>query len=404
MNVPILNRYLLGLATFICYTLFSVTWKAGDIIISNMDYDVNSLGTLSATLIIVKVFTNILAGVITAKFMKEKLFLKQTQLFMFGSILLGVAIFTMTLSDNFMVLTLARAGTGMGGAFVLFAMNPLVSYSFPENELPIINGINMSGFNIGIALMLSLSVYMTNHTEQVVNIVVVLLAIFTVVFWFANRPSTAHMKNRLEKIGDSSQEVDDSDEEPWGFKDALTNRFNWIFAVALTGVQAFYYVAFTFLDEGAVSYMLYAGVIGNILGIFGAKAMRHLVVVRVCSIISFALAIVFMTNLDVPMIKYVAMVLGGVMFFALPSYITLGFSQDDATPKKIGFTFMMLWFVSDVVASIFLKIYAYLTSVPELASTAVFFILGVNSLFLIGAFLMKFKKKESPELEAATES
>ncbi len=95
MNVNKLNRYLIGISLFVGYTLFALSWKAGDLFISNVGYDDNDLSSLIAVLNIVKVAVNFLIGVFTAKFIAEKTFLNNSQLFMLGCLSVGASMFAM---------------------------------------------------------------------------------------------------------------------------------------------------------------------------------------------------------------------------------------------------------------------------------------------------------------------
>ncbi len=394
MNVPAFNRLLIGLTIFLSYTLFAISWKSSDMIITNLGFDANDLSSLVGIMNIVKVAANFLVGLVMAKFAQEKLFLKNAQLMMLGGLMVAASMFMMIAGESFAFLAVARAIQGIGGAFILFSMNPIVAETFTEKELPLVNGMNGSAFNIGIACMLSISALMTTHSEQIVQMLVIAGLAIVALFWFANRGSVRHMKQAMRSKGETQQSDGQSSEERFGMMDAFKSGFNWLFAVTFTGIMAFYYVAFTFLDAETVAYMLYAGIVGNFVGIAGAKVLKHTTVVRIASVASFALATGFMLTLGQPIVKFIAIALGFVMFFSLPSYLTLAFTQKGATPKRIGLTFMMLWVLSDLLATFILKIYAYLVSNPETNTASILFILGVKSMFLIGCFIFKAPKEE----------
>lgn len=392
MNVNKLNRYLIGISLFVGYTLFALSWKAGDLFISNVGYDDNDLSSLIAVLNIVKVAVNFLIGVFTAKFIAEKTFLNNSQLFMLGCLSVGASMFALPMGESFYYIAVCRAVLGFGGALILFTMNPLVASIFPENELPVVNGLNSSAFNVGIALMLTLAGVMASEPSLVTNIVAILAVAVALLFFIANRSSVTSMKSRLQIAKSTTQELDNNQEQ-FGITDGLKSGFNWLFALTFTGIMSFYYVAFTFLDGATVKYLMYAGIVGNFAGIVGAKALPHIVVARLASFVSVVLAVSFMFTLGSELSPWIAGALGFVMMFSLPSYVTLGFSQPNSTPKKVGITFMMFWVLSDLIATFILKAYAALASVPATESSATLFILAVAACYPIGCLFIKGSPK-----------
>lgn len=219
MNVNKLNRYLIGISLFVGYTLFALSWKAGDLFISNVGYDDNDLSSLIAVLNIVKVAVNFLIGVFTAKFIAEKTFLNNSQLFMLGCLSVGASMFALPMGESFYYIAVCRAVLGFGGALILFTMNPLVASIFPENELPVVNGLNSSAFNVGIALMLTLAGVMASEPSLVTNIVAILAVAVALLFFIANRSSVTSMKSRLQIARSTTQELDNNQEQ-FGITDA----------------------------------------------------------------------------------------------------------------------------------------------------------------------------------------
>ncbi|CAK3040977.1 MFS transporter [Vibrio crassostreae] len=394
MQVPTINRYIIGAALFIGYTLFALSWKAGDLFISNIGYDANDLSTLIAALNIVKVVANFLIGVITANFIAEKTFLNNSNMFVAGCFSVAASMLLMPYCENFYLLSMIRALLGLGGALILFSMNPLVASIFPEKELPIVNGLNSAAFNIGIAIMLTGAALMKSAPELVMLVTAIVAVTAGFAFLFANRNAINQVKMDLDysKGGIHNEE---STNEKFGIIDALKDRFNWLFSITFTGIMAFYYVAFTFLDVDTVMFLIYAGIIGNFAGIAGAKTLKHTTVIRLCASLSLILAVAFLFTLEQSVSKFIAFALGFTIFFSLPSYVTLGFGQKNATPKRIGLTFMMLWVVSDLLATFILKFYAFLASNPGSESMATLFILLVTSVFTIGCFFIKDVKQDA---------
>lgn len=392
MNVNKLNRYLIGISLFVGYTLFALSWKAGDLFISNVGYDANDLSSFIAVLNIVKVAVNFLIGVVTAKFIAEKTFLNNSQLFMLGCLSVGASMFALPMGESFYYIAACRALLGFGGAMILFTMNPLVADIFPENELPIINGLNSSAFNVGIAIMLTLSGVMASEPSMVTSAVAAIALMAACLFYMANKSSVSLMKSRLKSANEVQVESKPS-EEAYGILDGLKSGFNWLFALTFTGIMSFYYVAFTFLDGETVKYLMYAGIVGNFAGIVGAKALPHIVVARLASFTSVVLAVTFMFTIGSSLSPWIAGALGFVMMFSLPSYVTLGFSQPNSTPKKVGITFMMFWVLSDLLATFILKAYAALASSPATESTATLFILAIAACYPLGCLLIKGEQK-----------
>ncbi|GAM66400.1 integral membrane protein [Vibrio sp. JCM 19236] len=313
--------------------LFALSWKAGDLFISNVGYDDNDLSSLIAVLNIVKVAVNFLIGVFTAKFIAEKTFLNNSQLFMLGCLSVGASMFALPMGESFYYIAVCRAVLGFGGALILFTMNPLVASIFPENELPVVNGLNSSAFNVGIALMLTLAGVMASEPSLVTNIVAILAVAVALLFFIANRSSVTSMKSRLQIARSTTQELDNNQEQ-FGITDGLKSGFNWLFALTFTGIMSFYYVAFTFLDGATVKYLMYAGIVGNFAGIAGAKALPHIVVARLASFVSVVLAVSFMFTLGSELSPWIAGALGFVMMFSLPSYVTLGFRSQTRHLKR----------------------------------------------------------------------
>mgnify|MGYP003602239305 CR=1 FL=1 len=182
------------------------------------------------------------------------------------------------------------------------------------------------------------------------------------------------------------------EQEAYSMMDGLKERFNWVFALSYSGLLSFYLVAFTFMDPQNVKYVIFAGVVGALAGTFKAKSFKNkLQLVRISSLLQVLSAIGFLFLYDSDWAKLLGALLGFLIFFPMPAYVTLAFLRKDSTPRRISVTFSVFWAVSYAVSIFIVQAFAAI-KLGMGTSTAFLFIIAVESTFFFGPLL--FMKNE----------
>ena len=374
MRIEMLKKFFMGCCLFLGYTLFGVAWKLGDIYIQVLNYGDQDLATMTAVLNTTKLLVNFGLGFVVAKLAAGKLFHYTAQGFALGVALAGIGMFGMTHMSGNLGLMVMRGITGAGGAFILLCQSPVTASVFSGKGLKLMNGFNSSAYNIGITTCISAAACLSRYSVESIKVITIIMLLLSAAMVLLILSLGKTLKVDENNNFDEMSEVSD-DFSVW---DSLKNRFNLSFCLVISGAIVFYTLSFTFADPANIITLLYAGIVGNIIGIVFAGKYDVFKVSRLFSIlagISGVLLIIFKVQLA-------SIALGFSIFCTLPSYITMAYLQKEATPKTLTQTFMILWVGSDLLVTLMVKVFAVVNTASAHAGNLM--LLGLILFFSVG--------------------
>lgn len=192
-------------------------------------------------------------------------------------------------------------------------------------------------------------------------------------------------------------------------RDGFREWFNWVFALAYTGLLSYYIVAFTFMDPSTIRWVVYAGVFGALLATWVStlvpdKFKANVVVACGAAQVIAAAAVLGMS--DHRLAPLVGIILGLVIFFPMPFFVQLAFIRPSVTPREIAVTFSIFWAVAYAGSVVIIQIFAWIADATgglengiPVSNTPLVFIVIVESTFVIGTFLLWRWFKKNPPLE-----
>lgn len=369
------KKYVIEVILFLTYALFAMSWKAGDILIASYGFSASQSAIMTNAINASKVIGCISAAGIIAKLGNRKTFTYSTFLIVLGILLPFVQTFSLIFIIRFVL--------GLGGALVLVTINPIVSKLFFGEELTVVNGLNAVAFNVGLAVVLTLIKPIAASPKT--SIIILSLIVFVgLILWLM-------LSKEFEDNSNSNQEEAKLTAKEYTIIDGLKDKFNIIFSLSYSGLLAFYLVAFTFMKAENVVFVIYAGVIGALVGTFWAKKFENkLQLVRISAFLQLVSAIGFIIYYDYPLVKIIGLLLGFFIFFPMPAFVTLAFTRKNVTPRKISVTFSIFWSVSYLVSIVLLQIFAFLTDNTGSMIIPFIFIICVEAFFFIGTtFFLK---------------
>ncbi len=371
------KKYMIEVILFLTYMLFAMSWKAGDILVAKLGFSATESAIMTNAINIAKILGSLSAAMFIAKLGNRKVFTVSTLLITMGILIPFV--------NGFSTIFLIRFILGFGGALVLVTINPIVAKIFEGDELPVVNGLNSVAFNVGIAMSLTLSKGISANPTLAIKIISGILLI-GVVMWL---PLSKELEeNKLTNI--AKAEI-----ENYNIWDGFKESFNWVFSLSYSGILGFYLVSFTFMKAENVKYVIYAGVIGALLGTFQAKKFKDkLKLVRISSLLQVISGILFVVYYNDPIVKVIGVALGFFIFFPMPAYVTLAFSRPNSTPRKISVTFSIFWAVSYSVSIILIQIFAFLKDTMGDNIALTFILASLASMFIGTMLFMKNQKEE----------
>lgn len=375
------KRFLIELVLFATYALFAMSWKAGDMLVASQGLSGSQVAVMTNAITIAKIIGSIISAGIIAKLGNRKMFIFSCILIIAGTLLPFV--------KDFPLIFLIRFILGLGGAFVLVTINPIAASTFEGEELAVVNGLNSVAFNVGLAVVLTFAGTIAANPGNTIIILGALIAVM-LVLWIL---LSGYLKEKKTE-GSATEKKTSS----YTLMDGLKERFNLVFAISYSGLLAFYLVAFTFMKAENVKYVIYAGVVGALVGTFTTKGYKDkLKIVRISALLQLISAIAFILLYNHEAVKIVGLVLGFFIFFPMPAYVNLAFMRKGATPEKISVTFSIFWALSYLVSSIIIQIFGFLTDKTGGTLAPFIFIVCMESMFFIGSQF--FIKKEEVGLE-----
>lgn len=373
-------KFLIAAMLFLSYMLFAVAWNWGDLYVRSLGFSASRTALMTNAITLAQVIGSLVAANVMLRMGPRRAFLLASALIVFG----GLA----SLTEVFPLIFLIRFILGLGGALMVVLLSGIVARILTGRALQVANGINSVAFNTGLAVALTFSVTMGTNPTFAVVLAASLSAVLLVLWFFLARRGLPD-EPRQENTVDASYTMRD------GFRD----WFNWVFALAYTGLLSYYIVAFTFMDPDTIRWVVYAGVIGALSGtVVSARVPDSAkpTIVAVCGAaqIVAAAAVVGISD-EHRLAVLVGVILGLVIFFPMPFFVQLAFIRPGVTPRQIAVTFSIFWAVSYAGSVVFIQIFAWIADATgglsggiPVSTTPLVFIVFVESTFLIGTFLL----------------
>ncbi len=383
LSINISNKYLVEAIVFSSYVLFAMAWVGGTAsmnqIMSTMQ--INSLASasfISGAVTFAKIVGTFIAAALA-------LILGIKKAFFVAGILIAIGILT-PLAPNYELLLISRFLMGLGGALMIVYFNPIVMSWFTIAERPTINGLNAVAFNVGTGIILWQMNYFNNLTGSWQNTLITfsLVTMILALAWLlVKMPSVEN-----EQI-DQAQQANDTYRYIDGFKD----KFNWAYALAYSGLLAFYICLFTFYPQAGISqssWVIGFGIIGTLAGIiYSKKYPLRIPVIRWSGlmVVITVVGLSFSTYLWLQTLS--AMALGFFIFFPVTALVTIPHELPKMTSKKITVIFSLFYSISYSVATLVLWLFGLLVDINQGDFTQAFILISLlSSTFFIGSFFI----------------
>ncbi len=378
-DLPPATRYLLAGTLFLTYMLFAVGWRAGDHYVASHGFNASQTALLTNAITIAQVVGSLVAANVLLRLGPRKALTLGSALIIFGGLI--------SLTSAYPLVFFIRFVLGLGGALTVVFMSAIVAKVFTGRELQVVNGINSVAFNTGLAVALTFAVRMDANPTGAVITTAALSAII-LALWLVISRHVPH-EPAAEVAVDAS----------YTMRDGFREWFNWVFALAYTGLLSYYIVAFTFMDAATVRWVVYAGVIGALTGTVVAARVPNALKPRIV-VISAALqlvsAVAVLALSEHRFATLVGVILGLAIFFPMPFFVQLAFIRPGVTPRQISVTFSIFWAVSYAGSVVFIQIFAWIAdatgglgagNVP-VSTAPLVFIVVVEATFLVGSVLL----------------
>jgi len=342
--------------------------------------DVHSLA--SASFISGAVTLAKIVGTFIAAWIAIKLGIKYA--FFVASLLITIGLLT-PYAPNYEWLLLSRFLMGLGGAFMVVYFNPIVLQFFKAEERSTINGINAVAFNMGTAIILWQMQSINQLTGGWQNSLTLfsVLSLAVALLWL------------LVKFEQPSRSSKDQNTLPenYTYRQGLTDRFNWLYGLAYSGILAFYICLFTFYPKAGIvqsKWVIGFGIVGTIFGIiYSKKVPLRLPVIRwsglvvIISTASFSFSDLYWLQ------TFAAMVLGFFIFFPVTALVSIPHELPRMTSARITIIFSMFYSISYIISTIILWVFGRLVDMNQGDYTGSFILITVlSSTLFIGSYFL----------------
>lgn len=385
-------KFLLSATLFLTYMLYAVAWNAGDHYVRSLGFTTSEAALLTNAITIAQVVGSLAAANVMLRMGVKNAFTLASALIIFG----GVLSFT----DSYPLVFFIRFVLGLGGALAVVYLSAIVAKVLTGRPLQIANGINSVAFNTGLAVALTLSAQKAENPQAAI-LITAGLSVIVLVLWLL-------FSRMVPKENAQAVAIDAS----YTMRQGFGEYFNWVFALAYTGLLSYYIVAFTFMDANTIRWMVYTGVFGALLGTVVAARVADrfkpgIVVVSAAFQLLFAALLVALTDTQYGVL--VSILLGLSVFFPMPFFVQTAFMRPGVTPRQISVTFSIFWAVSYAGSVILIQLFAWITDLTgglndqhnPVSTVPLIFIVIVESTFLIGTILIaRFLKRARVDLGA----
>lgn len=373
-------KFAVSATLFLSYAFFAFAWRAGDAYVATLNFGGSERAFLTNALTIAQALGSLVAANVLLRLGARKAFVLSSILIVFGG--------TIAFTTAFPLVFFIRFVLGIGGALTVVFMSGIVASLLTGRALQVANGVNSVAFNTGMALALTV-IPLVSGDPGTLTLISAVISAAILVLWLV-------LSRQVPKTAGGQR----PDEASYTMRDGFGDWFNWIFALAYTGLLSYYIVAFTFMDPETIRWVIYAGVIGALSGTLVAARVPDRLKPTVVVIAAAAQLVTAAAMLALSEHRFAALVgvlLGLVIFFPMPFFVQLAFLRTGVTPRQVAVTFSIFWAVSYGVSAIIIQIFGWLVdhtggfqegSSQPASLTPLVFIVIIESTFLIGSILL----------------
>lgn len=388
-----LIKVLLSLMLFLSYMLFAVAWNWGDLYVRSLGFSASRTALMTNAITLAQVVGSLLAANVLLRLGPRNAFTLASGLIVFGGFV--------ALTEAFPVIFFIRFVLGLGGALMVVLLSGIVARLLTGRALQVANGVNSVAFNTGLAVALTFSVQLSGNPVFAVVLAASLSLVLLMLWVFVARVG-------LRDTVAQEAQVDAA----YSMRDGFREWFNWVFALAYTGLLSYYIVAFTFMDPETIRWVVYAGVIGALTGtVVSARVSDRakMLIVVACGAAQIIAAAAVLGFSEHRFAVIVGIVLGLVIFFPMPFFVQLAFIRPGVTARQIAVTFSIFWAVAYAGSVIIIQIFAWIADATgglengiPVSPAPLIFIVVVESTFLIGGVLLWRWFKKNPPISAVS--
>lgn len=378
-TVPGTIKLLISAMLFLSYMLFAVAWNWGDLYVRSLGFGASRTALMTNAITLAQVIGSLIAANVLLRLGAKRAFTLASALIVFGGLV--------SLTDAFPLIFFIRFVLGLGGAFMVVLLSAIVARLLTGRALQVANGVNSVAFNTGLAVALTFGVYMGENPTFAV-VLAASLSLVLLVLWLV-----------VARLGLKAESADEAEvDSSYSMRDGFHEWFNWVFALAYTGLLSYYIVAFTFMDPDTIRWVVYAGVIGAAAGtIVSAQVPDRVkpVVVVACGAAQVVAAAAVLAFAEHRFAVVVGVILGLVIFFPMPFFVQLAFIRPGVTARQIAVTFSIFWAVGYGGSVVIIQLFAWIADATgglengiPVSTTPLIFIVIVESTFVIGSILL----------------
>ncbi len=382
------RKILLVATTFCSYMLFAVAWNWGDMYVTSLGFSASRTAVMTNAITLAQVLGSLVAANIIVKLGTRNAYTLAGALIIFGGVV--------SLTQAFPLVFFIRFVMGLGGALMVVMGSAIAAKVLAGRDLQVANGINSVAFNTGLAVAMTFGVRVFGRPVLGV-LIAASLSLILLVVWLVISKMILRPEAPQEVAKDTSYTMAD------GFKE----WFNWVFALAYTGLLSYYIVAFTFMDPSTIRWVVYAGIVGALSGtIVSARVEDRVkpIVVVWCGLAQVIAAAGVLAMSGHRLEILIGVILGIVIFFPMPFFVQTAFIRPGVTPRQIAVTFSIFWAVSYGGSVFIIMIFAWIadatgglipgTNIPASVAPMIFIVVAEAS-FLIGTyFIWRWFKKQ----------
>ena len=381
------RKILLVATTFCSYMLFAVAWNWGDMYVTSLGFSASRTAVMTNAITLAQVLGSLVAANIIVKLGTRNAYTLAGALIIFGGVV--------SLTQAFPLVFFIRFVMGLGGALMVVMGSAIAAKVLTGRDLQVANGISSVAFNTGLAVAMTFGVRVSGRPVLGV-LIAASLSLILLVVWLVISKMILRPEAPQEVAKDSYTMAD-------GFKE----WFNWVFALAYTGLLSYYIVAFTFMDPSTIRWVVYAGIVGALSGtIVSARVEDRVkpIVVVWCGLAQVIAAAGVLAMSGHRLEILIGVILGIVIFFPMPFFVQTAFIRPGVTPRQIAVTFSIFWAVSYGGSVFIIMIFAWIadatgglipgTNIPASVAPMIFIVVAEAS-FLIGTyFIWRWFKKQ----------
>ena len=391
-----IKKILLVATTFTSYMLFAVAWNWGDMYVTSLGFSASRTAVMTNAITLSQVLGSLIAANVMVKLGVRKAYTLAGGLIIFGGLV--------ALTQAFPLVFFIRFVMGLGGALMVVLGSGIAAKVLTGKDLQIANGIGSVAFNTGLAVAMTFGFLFSGRSTLAV-VVAASCSLLLLIVWLVLSKVIIKPEARQEQTQDNSYTMRD------GFKE----WFNWIFALAYTGLLSYYIVAFTFMDPSTIRWVVYSGIIGALSGTVVSARVSDRVKPAIAFWCGLAQVVAAAGVLALSGHRFevlVGVILGFVIFFPMPFFVQTAFIRPGVTARQIAVTFSIFWAVSYAGSVLLIMVFAWIadatgglvegTNIPE-SVTPMIFIVVVEASFVIGTFFIWRWFKKQWALQASNE-